>query len=334
MRQDALELLLTTLEVRLSAFAVCEIGRGWRLQPSAMDSVVLHFVLKGEGCIQTEGERITLASNMIVVTPAHSVKSIAGPGEVVRETTTAENCTLLTNGLLCFRAREDQADLVLACASLSASYMGCYGLFDCVTEPIAATVEGNELFRTSFAALLEELARPDLGTMVIAESLMRQALILLLRNHVHRVGADSPFLLPLGDPRLVRAVSAVLTHPEQPHSVASLSAIAGMSRSSFVARFTEAYGRTPGEFVHSVRMRSAVRLLSTSEMPIKALAAAVGYASRSHFSRLFKESYGIDPSSYRNNGQGQPPEQDQIPPTHDENDCDVTRNLMTIPLVQ
>ncbi len=60
-------------------------ARGWRLQPSAMDWVVLHFVLKGEGCIEIAGERIPLAPNMIVVTPSHSVKSIAGLGEVVRE---------------------------------------------------------------------------------------------------------------------------------------------------------------------------------------------------------------------------------------------------------
>jgi hypothetical protein len=59
-------------------------ARGWRLQPSAMDWVVLHFVLKGEGCIEIAGERIPLAPNMIVVTPSHSVKH-RGLGEVVRE---------------------------------------------------------------------------------------------------------------------------------------------------------------------------------------------------------------------------------------------------------
>ena len=45
---------------------------------------------------------------------------------------------------------------------------------------------------------------------------------------------------------------------------------------------------TPGGFLLSVRMRAAGRLLATTDMPIKCLAAAVGYASRSQFSRTFK----------------------------------------------
>ncbi len=316
MQQDAFELLLTTLDVRLSAFSVCEVARGWRLQPSAIDSVSLHFVLKGEGCIETAVERIPLAPNMIVITPSHSVKSITGPGEVLQEATTRDNCVPRADAMHCFRAQDDEADLLLACASLSVSYMGCYGLLDCVTEPIAATVEGNRLFRTSFTALLEELAEPSLGTAIIAECLMKQAVILLVREHIHALDEESPFLLPVGDPRLARAVSAVMTHPEQSHSLASLSAIAGMSYSSFFRRFTETYGTPPGDFVHKVRMRTAARLLSTSGMSVKALAAAVGYSSRSHFSRVFKQSYGIDPSSYRNSGSIAPPKHDPTPRTH------------------
>jgi transcriptional regulator GlxA family with amidase domain len=85
--------------------------------------------------------------------------------------------------------------------------------------------------------MLEELSRPALGSRVMAEALMKQCLILLLRDHMERLGARSPLFGPLLDTRLARAVAAVIAQPAYPHSVKSLAATAGMSRSSFSARF-------------------------------------------------------------------------------------------------
>ena len=34
-------------------------------------------------------------------------------------------------------------------------------------------------------------------------------------------------------------------------------------------------------------------------MPVKVIAASVGYTSRSYFSHAFKAAYGVDPSAYR-----------------------------------
>jgi transcriptional regulator GlxA family with amidase domain len=53
------------------------------------------------------------------------------------------------------------------------------------------------------------------------------------------------------------------------------------------------------EFVQTVRLRIAARMLAGSDMPVKSIAAAVGYASRSHFSRAFAARFGNDPSRYR-----------------------------------
>jgi transcriptional regulator GlxA family with amidase domain len=42
-------------------------------------------------------------------------------------------------------------------------------------------------------------------------------------------------------------------------------------------------------------------MLAGSDLPVKSIAAAVGYASRSHFSRAFAARFGDDPSRYRHN---------------------------------
>ncbi len=120
----------------------------------------------------------------------------------------------------------------------------------------------------------------------------------LLRRELAR-DVNSQLFVALRDPRLARAVAGVLLRPAAPYTVASLAAMAGMSRTSFAERFQAAYGETPLDFVQRVRLRHGATLLRTTALPVKVVAAAVGYASRSHFSRAFHAAYGIDPRGYR-----------------------------------
>jgi len=48
-----------------------------------------------------------------------------------------------------------------------------------------------------------------------------------------------------------------------------------------------------------VRVRRAAQLLQVSSIPVDAVADKVGYASRSQFSRVFHEQYGISPADFR-----------------------------------
>lgn len=128
---------------------------------------------------------------------------------------------------------------------------------------------------------------------------MKQCLTLLLRQHLPRHGTTSPLFTALQDQRLARAAAAILQRPEAAHSLADIVGVAGMSRSSFLERFSQAFGQSPLDFVQKVRLHHAAHLLRATDLPIKIVANSVGYASRSHFSRAFKASYGTDPTSYR-----------------------------------
>ena len=293
------ELLIRTLEVQLTAFAVCEIGKRWRLKAGSMSSTVIHFVLAGNGFFETETDRIQLGPKTVLLVPSGISESITGSGDVAWEASAARNCRALTEGLVTFSAHGGSADLVLGCASLSASF-GCrQSLFDHLKEPIVLSMDEDRLSSIAFDCLLEEVSSPRLATTAVIEALMKQIMVILLRNQLEQLGADSPLFVPLADARLLRAVSAIIAHPEQPHTPSSLAAVAGMSRSSFAARFSQAYGRTPGDLLQEVRLGAAAKMLGTCELPVKIVAATVGYSSRSHFSRIFKEAYGIDPTAFR-----------------------------------
>jgi transcriptional regulator GlxA family with amidase domain len=132
----------------------------------------------------------------------------------------------------------------------------------------------------------------------MAEALMQQCFILLLRRRLRRAGGP-PALAGLRHPGLADAVLAVLQNPAAPHSVESLAASAGMRRTLFAESFSRAFGQGPSEFVQQTRLRAAARLLTSTDLPVKVIAASVGYASRSQFSRAFTASHGVDPTRYR-----------------------------------
>lgn len=54
-------------------------------------------------------------------------------------------------------------------------------------------------------------------------------------------------------------------------------------------------------YLKTIRMKEAKRLLETSELKILDISKAVGYENEKHFMKLFKEICGVSPSEYRKN---------------------------------
>jgi transcriptional regulator GlxA family with amidase domain len=128
---------------------------------------------------------------------------------------------------------------------------------------------------------------------------MKACLVVLLRRHLQssRI-AGTPFAL-FSDARIGRAIAAILDCPSADHSVTTLARTAAMSRSAFARDFKASLGIAPMEFVSRIRLNMARRLLVSTTRPIDAIAAEVGFRSRSHFSRVFRDRYGTDPSTFR-----------------------------------
>ena len=119
-------------------------------------------------------------------------------------------------------------------------------------------------------------------------------------SDVEFAGRSTSWLVPvLGLSLLAAAVAAIIDMPAGSHTVASLAEVAGMSRTTFAERFAETYGRTPIDFLQAVRLRHAAHLLRTTDVPVKVIASAVGYRSRSQFSHAFRARYELDPSTFR-----------------------------------
>ena len=70
-------------------------------------------------------------------------------------------------------------------------------------------------------------------------------------------------------------------------------------RSTFIRHFKRAFRLAPSEYVQQVRLEEARTMLEATDLPVGTIAARTGFASRSHFSRMFRAAFGNDPSSHR-----------------------------------
>lgn len=86
-------------------------------------------------------------------------------------------------------------------------------------------------------------------------------------------------------------------------SVEDIADNCGLNRSYFGKIFKEALGRTPQEFLLNYRMTKAAELLKLTRLSIGDISNAIGYDNQLHFSRAFKNIYGISPREWRNRNQ-------------------------------
>lgn len=87
-------------------------------------------------------------------------------------------------------------------------------------------------------------------------------------------------------------------------SISDIAAEVHISPFHFARMFKQSTGRTPYQYLTSVRIGHAKQLLADTDMPIVEIGMAVGYESQSHFTTLFRTIVGVTPGAYRRLGGG------------------------------
>jgi AraC-like DNA-binding protein len=100
--------------------------------------------------------------------------------------------------------------------------------------------------------------------------------------------------------RLLDSVrSRVITSLPKAVEVATLAAEYGMSRGHFSHVFRAQTRLSPARFATEVRIHEAARMLVDTRTSLKQVAEACGFASASHFCKVFRRFQHLSPASYR-----------------------------------
>lgn len=96
-----------------------------------------------------------------------------------------------------------------------------------------------------------------------------------------------------------RVQDHVMANIGRQHSLASLAVVAGVSARSLARHFSQETGATPYEFISSVRLDAARRLLEGTRLPLKTIAIDCGFGTNDRMRVVFKERLGVTPAQYR-----------------------------------
>ncbi|MBC6993355.1 7TM diverse intracellular signaling domain-containing protein [Neolewinella lacunae] len=81
--------------------------------------------------------------------------------------------------------------------------------------------------------------------------------------------------------------------------VPQLAAAVAMSQSQMYRKLKAVTGKTPSQFMRSVRLRRGRELLTDPARNVSEIAYAVGFSDPNYFSRTFNDEFGCNPSDWR-----------------------------------
>ncbi|HVK73244.1 MAG TPA: AraC family transcriptional regulator [Kofleriaceae bacterium] len=289
------------LSTKVVVLARSRLPAPWGMRLDARSQVVFHIVTEGSCWLRCDG-----------ATPLQLHQGDLGlvPQGMAHELVHARN------------GRAEPLDRLLARRTLAAPpggpattvVCGAYSLDLQLAEPMlrglpplvhfsAATVRASPSLSAVMSLVTAELDRPSPGGEVLVQHLFDALFLYILRAWADGVGATPSGWLPaLKDAALSRALGSMHADPAAPWTVETLAREAGLSRAAFARRFTAELGEPPLAYLTRWRMGLAARLLRQSDASLAEVARRVGYESEFAFSRAFKRSRGMAPTSFRRGG--------------------------------
>jgi AraC family transcriptional regulator len=100
--------------------------------------------------------------------------------------------------------------------------------------------------------------------------------------------------------RLIRATDYMAAHYMRELTLDELAGVAFLSKFHFMRLFKNAFRQSPYQYITSLRMLEAGKLLRYSSFEVQHIGAMVGYDNNSSFSRAFLKHSGVTPLAFRN----------------------------------
>ena len=86
---------------------------------------------------------------------------------------------------------------------------------------------------------------------------------------------------------------------DEDFSVQQLSELMAMERSVLYRRMQTLTQMSPSDYIRSIRMSVAARLLRETAIPVQEIAFQTGFSTTKYFNRVFKDTFGTSPAEYR-----------------------------------
>lgn len=129
----------------------------------------------------------------------------------------------------------------------------------------------------------------ELGDQELTEHLLRDLLLLYQRQHI----------CPNTDETVSACIDWFAHHYTEHITLDDLAKRYALSKQGLIRKFRRCTGKTPLEYLISIRMARGKQLLRNTTLPIGEIARQCGFDNVYYFSNAFKHVTGVSPSAYR-----------------------------------
>ena len=147
-----------------------------------------------------------------------------------------------------------------------------------------------------FAQLLQEQERKEKYADEMILALLNQLIVLLMRQVETMEPVDHRMK---GEYRIIRQMQVyVSTHIWEDLSVPFVARQVNMSPSYLTALFHKHLDIAPAEYIRRVKLQESKHMIRENKLNFTEIAAELQYSTVHHFSRQFKEKFGMTPTEY------------------------------------
>ncbi len=281
----------------------------WAVRSRSLSRAIFHAVVEGECHMHPEGhdEPLHMRTGDVVLLTRGDAHVMSDGGNSIPAP--LEHLSMTEDGscvaTLEFGGQGDQTRLI--CGTFVLRHAGGDAMLSSLPPVLHAHGRPSggmsAWLDTTIDMLAHELERNAPGSEVMVARLTDMLVMYLLRACVEQAPErGGGWLSALRDERIGRAIATMHHDPAGKWTATTLASRAGMSRSSFFARFNELVGEPPARYLARWRMWVAADLLKREQLSLGELAERVGYSSEDAFSRVFKKAHGMSPGQYRRVG--------------------------------
>ena len=122
----------------------------------------------------------------------------------------------------------------------------------------------------------------------------------LMEHHNFENSINLPESLSKSDIKKIHQLSEyIVDNISNPISVTILANYAGISPKKLQLGFKVLYSKSVNEYIRQLKLEISRDYLKNTELSVSEIVYAIGIKSRSYFSKIFSEAYGILPTEYR-----------------------------------
>ncbi len=168
-------------------------------------------------------------------------------------------------------------------------------------DKIAGYQEGADVYMTK--PFNPELLQTVVGNLLTSRSKLRD--MILSESGKSDAGTEAETVkLSAADRAFVDKLRGLIDSNIS-DSTLNINALSGemcMSRASFFRKIKSLTGVTPNNFILIYRLNRAAEMIRSREYRLNEVSDLLGFSSQSHFSRCFKQHFGITPKDYAARG--------------------------------